>query len=360
MGSDAVTASGTPGLSGDAEGGLLVVDGLVKIFHHRRSREPVRAVDGVSFRLRRGGALGLVGESGSGKTTVGRCALGLIPADGGRVHLDGMSLGELSRLQRRTIRRSAQMVFQNPYDSLSPRWRVKSILEEPLILNTDMGEADRKRRVEELLHLVRLDSRFLQRFPHQLSGGQQQRIGIARAIATSPELVVLDEPTSALDMITRSEILELLTSLRRELQLTYLFISHDLSAIRRICDTVAVMYLGRILEEAPTDRLFTKPQHPYTRALLSAVLAPVVGRPIARVRLQGEPSSAANLPAGCRLHPRCPIAIGDCARVDQVLENIGPDHRIACMRIHQGHTVNWPQGWRFAGEGVMKADRLLK
>lgn len=334
-----------------AASSLLVVEGLVKVFRHRRSRELVRAVDGVSLRLSRGAALGLVGESGSGKTTVGRCIIGLIPVTSGSVLFEDIDLGELTPRQLKSFRPRAQMVFQNAYDSLNPRWRIKDILEEPLVLTSDMAAGNRARRVEELLHLVRLDGRFLERYPHQLSGGQQQRIGIARALATNPDLVVLDEPTSALDMITRSEILDLLDSLRRKLGLTYVFISHDLSAIRRICGSIAVMYLGRIVEEAAADRLFAQPQHPYTRALLSAVLRPLVGGRTIRARLQGEPSSALNLPSGCRLHPRCPISTRECAAIDQSLQEIAPDHRIACMRLFRKDAVEWPEGWQGVAMG---------
>ena len=328
-----------------ADARLVVVKDLVKEFRHRSSRESMRAVDGVSLHLDRGETLGLVGESGSGKTTTGRCILGLIPVTGGTLHIDGVELAELSRRQLLLFRKKMQMVFQNPYDSLSPRWRIKSIIEEPLILQTDMDKSVRQRRISELLELVRLDRDVLSRYPHQLSGGQQQRVGIARALATNPELVVLDEPTSALDTITRTEILDLLNSLRRELRLSYLFISHDLSAVRRVCDRIAVMYLGKIVEEAETETLFGDPQHPYTRALLSAVLKPRIGGRGKRARLHGEPPSPIDPPSGCRFHPRCPISAAACAATDQTLELTGPGHSIACSRLTGGEHVEWPAGW---------------
>ena len=324
---------------------LVAVRNLVKVFRHRSSRDSMRAVDGVSLHLGRGETLGLVGESGSGKTTTGRCILGLIPITSGSLQIDGVELAQLSKKQLLLFRKKMQMVFQNPYASLSPRWRIKSIIEEPLILQTDMEKSARQRRISELLELVRLDRDVLPRFPHQLSGGQQQRVGIARALATNPELIVLDEPTSALDTITRTEILDLLNTLRRELQLSYLFISHDLSAVRKVCDRIAVMYLGKIVEEAETETLFNDPQHPYTRALLSAVLKPRVGGRGERARLHGEPPSPIDPPSGCRFHPRCPISVAACTTIEQALEPTGPNHRIACARLTAGEHVEWPAGW---------------
>ena len=322
---------------------LVDVEGLVKLFHHRRSKTPVHAVDGVSFSVRRGFALGLVGESGSGKTTTGRCILGLTSPTSGHVRIGNVDLATLTSRKLRHFRRHMQMVFQNPYDSLSPRWRVRDILEEPLILFGGMNKADRRAWIVELLRRVRLDERLLDSFPHQLSGGQQQRVGIARALATNPDLLVLDEPTSALDTVTRAEILDLLNRLRRELGLTYIFISHDLSAVRRVCDTIAVMYLGRIVEEASTQRLFESPQHPYSRSLLSALLEPRVGGRRARVRLRGDPPSMIGSQSGCPLHKRCPVALDACADEPQSLVEIESGQRVACMRISNGETIDWRQ-----------------
>ena len=255
--------------------------------------------------------------------------------------VDGVELTTLSEHELRAYRRHMQMVFQNPYDSLNPRWKIKDILEEPLILQIRMTDPDRRKRIAELCHLVRLDERLLDRYPHQLSGGQQQRVGIARSLATHPDFVVLDEPTSALDTITRVEILDLLNRLRRELGLTYLFISHDLSAVRRVCDQISVMYLGQIVEQLPTEALFCAPCHPYTRSLLSAILEPRVGGKAERLRLHGEPPSPIAPPSGCRLHPRCPVAMAECAREIQVLREVEPNHRVACWRVTSGQVLDW-------------------
>ena len=321
---------------------LVEVENLVKQFGHRRSGTLVRAVDGVSLGVARGAALGLVGESGSGKTTMGRCVLGLIPPTSGRVQFGDVDLATLKGRRLRQFRRHMQMVFQNPYDSLNPRWRIRDILEEPLILSGDMAKADRHARIRDLLGRVRLDESFLERFPHQLSGGQQQRVGIARALATSPDLVVLDEPTSALDTVTRAEILDLLDRLRGDLGLTYIFISHDLSAVRRVCDSIAVMYLGRIVEEARTPRLFDSPRHPYTRSLLSSLLEPRIDGRRQRIRLRGDPPSSMERTAGCPLHTRCPVALPACARESQALADIEPDQRVACMRVSRREPIDWP------------------
>ena len=320
---------------------LVEVENLVKQFGHRRSGTLVRAVNGVSFSVTRGAALGLVGESGSGKTTIGRCILGLIPPTSGRVQYGNVDLATVTGRRLRRFRRHMQMVFQNPYDSLNPRWRIRDILEEPLILSGDMAKPDRHVRIRNLLGRVRLDETFLERFPHQLSGGQQQRVGIARALATSPDLVVLDEPTSALDTVTRAEILDLLNSLRSELGLTYIFISHDLSAVRRVCDSIVVMYLGRIVEEARTLRLFESPRHPYSRSLLSSLLEPRIDGRRPRIRLRGDPPSSTDRTQGCPLHGRCPVAQPACARESQDLVDIEPDRRVACMRVSRGEPIDW-------------------
>ena len=227
-----------------------------------------------------------------------------------------------------------QFVFQDPYDSLNPRWRIERIVEEPLVLAGELSKQERHRRVLELLRLVNLDESFLNRYPHELSGGQRQRIGNrARALATEPSLVILDEPTSALDSLTRKDILELLQRLKRELRTTYLFISHDLSAVRKICDRIAVMYLGEIVEVAPTERLFATPRHPYTRSLLSSIIEPRVDGRKERVRLAGDPPSPLNVPTGCRLHPRCPDAVKACRTKLQKLEEVERDHLVACMVV---------------------------
>ena len=312
---------------------LLEVRDLVKTFGHPDALDSVTAVDGISLSLTEGETLGLVGESGSGKTTVARCIIRLTSASAGRVILRGADITDLSGRTARVVRREMQYVFQDPYDSLNPRWRIERIVEEPLMLSGGMSKQERNRRVVELLRLVNLDESFLNRYPRELSGGQRQRIGIARALATEPSLVILDEPTSALDSLTRGDILELLDRLKRELRTTYLFISHDLSAVRRICDRIAVMYLGKIVEVAPTERLFATPKHPYTRSLLSSILEPRVDGRQERVRLTGEPPSPLNVPAGCRLHPRCPVAVEACQTMLQRLEEVESDHWISCMVV---------------------------
>ena len=312
---------------------LLEVRDLVKTFGQPDALDSATAVDGVSLSLTEGETLGLVGESGSGKTTVARCIIRLTSASAGRVILRGADITDLSGRTARVVRREMQYVFQDPYDSLNPRWRIERIVEEPLMLSGGMSKQERNRRVVELLRLVNLDESFLSRYPRELSGGQRQRIGIARALATEPSLVILDEPTSALDSLTRGDILELLDRLKRELRTTYLFISHDLSAVRRICDRIAVMYLGKIVEVAPTERLFATPKHPYTRSLLSSILEPRVDGRQERMRLSGEPPSPLNVPTGCRLHPRCPVAIKACQTMLQRLEEVERDHWISCMVV---------------------------
>ena len=249
----------------------------------------VRAVDDVSFSIERGETFGLVGESGSGKTTTGRCILRLIEPTSGEVIFEGRSVLELPRREMRQVRRDMQIVFQDPYSSLDPRMRVSEILEEPLVIHRLGSRAERRRRVEELLPLVGLEREHLQRYPHEFSGGQRQRIGLARAIALSPSLIIADEPVSALDLSVQAQVVNLLMDLQQRLQLTYLFIAHDLRLVEHICDRVAVMYRGRIVEIGDTAKLFTAPQHPYTRALLSAI--PVADPDAPRQRIALDPGS---------------------------------------------------------------------
>jgi ABC-type oligopeptide transport system ATPase subunit len=249
----------------------------------------VRAVDDVSFSIERGETFGLVGESGSGKTTTGRCILRLIEPTSGEVIFEGRSVLELPRREMRQVRRDMQIVFQDPYSSLDPRMRVSEILEEPLVIHRLGSRAERRRRVEELLSLVGLEREHLQRYPHEFSGGQRQRIGLARAIALNPSLIIADEPVSALDLSVQAQVVNLLMDLQQRLQLTYLFIAHDLRLVEHICDRVAVMYRGRIVEIGDTAKLFTAPQHPYTRALLSAI--PVADPDAPRQRIALDPGS---------------------------------------------------------------------
>jgi peptide/nickel transport system ATP-binding protein len=331
---------GTPSVANP----LVDIRGLVKHFPIGQGNV-VHAVDGVDLAIRRGEAVGLVGESGSGKSTLARCLLRLIAPTEGEIRFEGTDIARLPDSALRRLRSRMQMVFQDPLGSLNPRQTIRSILDEPLRLLTDMSARDRDARLRQLLDAVRLSSIHLERYPHQLSGGQQQRIGIARALATNPKLCVLDEPTSAVDWPIRAELLELLDQLRREMSFSFLLISHDLGAVRYVCERVVVMYLGRVVEEAPTKDLFASPEHPYSRALLSSMLELSVEDLPARVELSGESSSPIRPPSGCRLHPRCPISVAACAKTPQQLAPVNPGHSVACMRITSSRDVVWPPSW---------------
>ena len=310
---------------------LLEVRNLVKHFPAGHGRT-VKAVNDVSFHIQRGEALALVGESGSGKTTLGRCVLKLIEPTAGAIHFRGEDIGSLGEDRFRAYRPRMQMVFQEPYDSLSPRMRIGRIIGEPLRLRRDLAPARRAERVARAVDMVRLPAAALDKYPHQFSACEQQRIGIARAIVTEPELVVLDEPTSALDVSVRAEILDLLTDLQTRLGFSYLFISHDLTAVRRVCDRVAVMYLGKIVETASTAAIFERPLHPYSRALLSSVLYPDPRQKLDRFVLTGEIPSPIDLPPGCHLYQRCPWAKAACNRAYPPLEPLLPGREVACFQ----------------------------
>jgi oligopeptide/dipeptide ABC transporter ATP-binding protein len=316
---------------------LLEVEGLTKHFVAERSvfGRPtafIRAVDGVSFSVERGKTLALVGESGCGKSTVSRLVLRLIEPDSGQVRFEGRDLLALDAGQLRGFRRDAQIIFQDPYASLNPRMTVSQILTEPLALHDLVPPAHRRARVEELLRLVGLEPRFARRYPHEFSGGQRQRIAIARALAVEPKLVICDEPVSALDVSIRSQILNLLRDLQDRLGLAYIFVSHDLAVVKHIADRVAVMNLGVIVETADAKALFASPQHPYSRALLSAIPLPNPRAKRSRIVLQGEMPSALNPPSGCRFHTRCPHVIDRCrVEVPQLLAN-DAGHATACHR----------------------------
>ena len=296
----------------------------------------VRAVDGISFEIARGETLGLVGESGCGKSTAGRTLLGLYPATSGYSTIAGHHVQTATGDEWLAIRRGAQMIFQDPFASLNPRWTVNGIISEPLrVHNLVDGEAARTERVKELMALVGLDSRYINRFPHEFSGGQRQRIGIARSLASDPLFLVCDEPISALDVSIQAQVVNLLEELQDRLGLTYLFIAHDLSMVRHICDRVVVMYLGVMVESAAKDDLYEEPLHPYTQALLSAVPVPdpKLARRRKRIVLEGDVPSPINPPTGCRFHTRCPIAQPHCTTHVPVWREIDPGHWVACHEV---------------------------
>jgi len=310
---------------------MIEAQGVSKHFPLRGlfRRGAVRAVQDVSLAIPSGAALGLVGESGSGKSTLGRIMLGLLPPTAGRVIVDGQDLAASSPAAMRQLRRRMQLIFQDPYSSLDPRRRVGAQIEDGLVIHG----LERRGRVAELLEQVGLPPAHAARFPHEFSGGQRQRIAIARALATGPDLLVADEPVSALDVSVQAQVLGLLADLRTRLGLALLFISHDLPVVRSLCDRVAVLYLGRVMEEGTADALFRRPLHPYTQALLSAAPSLHPGARRERILLQGEPPSPIAPPSGCVFRTRCPLAIAECAAAIPALREIEPGHRAACIRV---------------------------
>jgi oligopeptide transport system ATP-binding protein len=319
---------------------LLSVKDVTKYFpvqsgSIRRSREFVHAVDGVSLEVRRGETLGLVGETGCGKSTLARCISRLFPLTSGSVVFDGRDISTLSSRQMRPLRREVQMIFQDPYGSLNPKRRVGSIIGDPFAIHKVASGADRKRRVQEVMELVGLNPEHFNRFPAEFSGGQRQRIGVARALALHPKLIICDEPVSALDVSIQAQIINLLADLQDQLNLTYIFIAHDLSVVRHVSDRVALMYLGKVVELAPVEDIYTVPRHPYANALLSAVPIPdpIEARRRQRIILAGDVPSPIDPPSGCRFHPRCPKAQPRCVSDEPALEpRLGdpPEHCVAC------------------------------
>jgi len=311
---------------------LLYVNGLKKYFE-RANGELVRAVDGVSLAIQRGTTLGLAGESGSGKSTLARAILRLVEPTAGQLWFDGTDLRQLTAPQMRRMRRRLQIVFQDPLASLNPLMSAGDQIEDGMRFHRLHDKQRRRERVAELLDLVGIGQQFAAAFPHEFSGGQQQRIGIARALAVEPDLLVCDEPVASLDVSIQAKILELLAHLQRQLGLTYLFIAHNLAVIEQVADRVAILYLGRIVEIGSTEELFGNALHPYTQALLSAVPRLKSGAE-RRTQLEGEVPSPIHPPSGCRFHTRCPVAEPECSRIEPTLRPLpGRDHQVACHLV---------------------------
>lgn len=318
---------------------LLEVKGLKKHFPVSgklgRAASSVRAVDGVDLTVFAGETIGIVGESGCGKSTAGRCILRLIEPTEGQILFQGKDIRTLNANELRHLRRDMQIVFQDPFASLNPRKTVGQILVDPLIVHGIGTPAERQKTVEEMIEIVGLRHEHLKRYPHEFSGGQRQRIGIARALILRPKLIIADEPVSALDVSIQAQILNLMMDLQKDFQLTYLFISHDLSVVRHISDRVAVMYLGKVVEIADKEKLYRNPEHPYTKALLSAVPVPDPDAVRERILLDGDLPSPANPPAGCAFHPRCPVGVDVCKHKQPVLREIGNGHFAACHLLDE-------------------------
>jgi oligopeptide transport system ATP-binding protein len=316
---------------------LLKVENLVKSFPihggiFAREIASVKAVQDVSFEVRKGETLGLVGESGCGKSTLGRCLIRLIDPSSGRITFKGQDITNLKGEELRSLRKKLQIIFQDPFASLNPRMTIGSILEEPLIVhNLFHSKKDKADRIRELCQLVGLREDSLQRYPHEFSGGQRQRVGIARALAVNPEIIICDEPVSALDVSIQAQVINLLMDLQQKLGLTYIFIAHDLKVVEHVSHRVAVMYLGKIVEIATSENLYINPQHPYTKALLSAIPVPDPKPKAQRVILKGDVPSPINPPSGCHFHPRCPVAMEECKTTKPSLK--GDTHMVSCLKV---------------------------
>lgn len=318
----------------DREKPLVEIKHLKKHFPVKKGwigkKEAVRAVDDISFFIRKGETFGLVGESGCGKSTTGRMIMNLLTATEGEIWFDGNEISQFGDHQMRRIRRQLQMVFQDPYASLNPRMKVYEIVAEPLVVHGIGTRKERQKRVDELLETVGLNSSYAERYPHEFSGGQRQRIGIARALAVNPEFIIADEPVSALDVSIQSQILNLLQDLQEQFRLTYLFISHDLSVVEHISDRIGVMYLGKLVEVADKKALYEDPKHPYTKALLSSVPVPNPRLKKEKIILKGDIPSPANPPSGCRFHTRCPACMEICKTKKPELKEVNPGQHVSC------------------------------
>ena len=312
---------------------ILELNNVRKEFHTSSSKRAIVAVDNVSLKLEKGKTLGIVGESGSGKSTLGRLMLRLIEPTAGEINFDDVNLLNLKNTELRKMRSKMQMIFQDPMSSLNPRMSIRQLVSEPLEIHKNLKASEQNAAVEEIITKVGLEKSALDKYPHEFSGGQRQRISIARAVINNPSLIVADEPVSALDVSIQSQILNLLMDLRNDLNLSFVFISHDLSVVRHIADEVAVMYLGNIVEIAPADQLFSNPQHPYTQALISAIPQVEKEKRVNRIILKGDIPNPADAPSGCYFHPRCPIAIDKCSSIAPALKITGADHLTSCHLV---------------------------
>lgn len=299
----------------------------------------LHAVDGVSFNLFEGETLGVVGESGCGKSTLGRVVIHLSDSTGGNIYYKDRDITRVDKKQLRELRKDMQMIFQDPYSSVNPRMTVSQTIAEPLIIEGEMSRGDREKRVDQLMEIVGLAPRLRMSYPHELDGGRRQRVSIARALALNPRFIVCDEPVSALDVSIQAQVLNLMQDLQEQLGLTYMFITHDLSVVKYISNSILVMYLGQTVERCESQRLFENPVHPYTKALLSAVPVPDIHKKTERIILKGELTSPINPRPGCRFASRCIYAREECRQKEPVLEEVEPGHLAACHLLHAGHVT---------------------